>query len=408
MGRPLRRTTRDIRRDNQAALLHALYFNGPATRPDLLELTGLSTATVSNVTTVLLSAGVLTEAGRLESDGGRPRVLLAVNPGYRYVVGVDVGETRVRVELFDLNLAERAKAEYSLAPDRHDAATVVDHIVSGFDAVLAEAGQPEVLGVGVGVPGIVEHGRDGVIHARAFGWDGVPLGRLLRQRLRPAPPHVFVDNGAKTMGQAELWFGAGIGVRHAIVALIGSGVGSCIVTDGVAYRGSASSAGEWGHTTIAAGGRRCRCGGQGCLEAYIGAEGILDRYRLALPAGTALDSVDEEEALAKLLVDGADSDVARAVVAETVDYLGIGLANLINLFNPERIVLGGWAGLLLAQHRLADIRTATAGKALAEPYAQTEIVPGQLGPDAVAQGAATLVIEHFLRHSGDFTGGSPQ
>lgn len=408
MGRPLRRTTRDIRRDNQAALLHALYFNGPATRQDLLELTGLSTATISNVTTMLLSAGVLAEAGRMESDGGRPRALLVVNPGYDSIVGVDVGETRVRVELFDLSLTERAKAEYSLAPDRHDAATVVDRIVAGFDAVLTETGHPTVIGVGVGVPGIVEHGPDGVIHARAFGWDGVPLGGLLRQRLRPAPPHVFVDNGAVTMGQAELWFGAGKGVRHAIVALIGSGVGSCIVTDGVTYRGSASSAGEWGHTTIAAGGRRCRCGSQGCLEAYIGAEGILDRYRQANPASPALDRVDEEEALAKLLVDGANSDVARAVVAETVDHLGIGLANLINLFNPERIVLGGWAGLLLAQHRLADIRAATAGNALAEPYAQTEIVPGQLGPDAVAEGAATLVIEHFLQHSADVIGNSPR
>jgi predicted NBD/HSP70 family sugar kinase len=402
-----RRTTRDLRRGNRAVLLRALYFHGPASRQDLARLTGLSAATVSNVTAELLAEGVLVDAGQVDSDGGRPRVLLRVNPEFGYVIGVDVGETWVHVELFDLNLAERAKAEYQLQPDRHDVETVVRHIVAGVDLVLAEVEPARTLGVGIGVPGIVEHGPAGTIHAQAFGWHAVPLRTVLRERLgkrlgRHAPRNLLIDNGAKTMGQAELWFGAGRGSRHAIVALIGSGVGACVVTDGYTYRGATSSAGEWGHTTIALGGRTCRCGARGCLETYIGAEGILDRYRAARAgrggrAASVPDGTSEELALAQLLADAAPT--ARAVVDETVDYLGAGLANLINLFNPERIILGGWAGLLLGQHLLPAIRSAAAAHALAEPFAQVSIELGQLGPDAVAKGAATLVVEHFLHHS---------
>jgi predicted NBD/HSP70 family sugar kinase len=402
MQRSNRRTTRDLRRGNRAVLLRALYFRGPASRQDLAALTGLSPATVSNVTAELLGDGVLIGAGQVDSDGGRPRVLLRVNPEFSYVVGVDVGETWVHVELFDLNLAEKAKAEYQLQPGRHGVATVVDHIVAGLDRVLADMGPARHLGIGIGVPGIVEHGPAGTIHAQAFGWDAVPLGDLLRERLgQQAPRGLFIDNGAKTMGQAELWFGAGRGSLHAIVVLIGSGVGASVVTDGYTYRGVTSSAGEWGHTTIALGGRRCRCGARGCLETYIGAEGILDRYRAAR-SGTeepAPGESDEEIGLARLLADAQTSVTARSVVSETVDYLGAGLANLINLFNPERIILGGWAGLLLGRNLLPEIRTATAEHALAEPFAQVSIELGQLGPDAVAKGAATLAIEHFLNHS---------
>lgn len=342
MRRSPRRTTRDLRRDNRAVLLRALYFQGPASRHDLARLTELSPATVSNVTAGLLADGILVDAGQVDSDGGRPRVLLRVNPGFGYVVGVDVGETWVHVERFDLALAEKAKAEYQLVPDEHDVATVVEHIAAGLELVLADVGSVPNLGIGIGVPGIVEHGPAGIIHAQAFGWDAVPLATLLRERLgERAPRHLFVDNGAMTMGQAELWFGAGRGSRHAIVALIGSGVGASVVTDGNTYRGATSSAGEWGHTTIALGGRPCRCGARGCLEAYIGAEGILDRYRAARssagePAAVAREAT-EELALTQLLADAQRLESARTVVDETVDYLGAGLANLINLFNPERI-----------------------------------------------------------------------
>nr|WP_062339779.1 ROK family protein [Herbidospora sakaeratensis] len=383
MVRPERRTVRDLRRGNRAVLLRALYFAGPTSRHELTALTGLSAATVSNVTGDLLADNVIVEAGLVDSDGGRPRVLLRVNPTYGFAIGVDVGETHVRVELFDLDMNELAKSEFALRPGGHEVDVVVRHILSGIDAVVADSGVPpsKVLGVGVGVPGIVERGPEAMIHAQTFGWDSVPLGTLLRAGT-PFPLHI--DNGAKTMGQAEMWFGAGRGSRHAVIALIGSGVGASIIADGVTYRGANSSAGEWGHTKIAIGGRDCRCGGRGCLEAYIGAEAVLER------AGIDVDTSTEQAAFAELVTSGSP------VVDETVEFLGAGLANLINLFNPERIVVGGWAGLLLGQHLLTTIKQKAAENCLTQPYSTASIVLGRLGPDAVALGAATLVVDEFL------------
>src|SRR5579863_4974238 len=117
-----RGTVKDLRRDNRAAVLWSLYFNRPRSRQDLSAATGLSPASVTNVVRELIDEGIVTEAGSQESDGGRPRVLLDVDSEYGFVIGVDVGETRVRVRLYDVTLAERAKADYPLQPDEHEAA----------------------------------------------------------------------------------------------------------------------------------------------------------------------------------------------------------------------------------------------------------------------------------------------
>ncbi len=387
-----RTTVRDVRRRNRSVLLSRLYFEGPLSRQHLSQLTGLSAATVSNVIAALIEDGLVIEAGSVDSDGGRPRVLLRVDPGYRHVIGVDVGETGVRVELFDLAMTALATVQHPLEPVHPDPAAVAAHIIAGVGEVIEAAGVAagSVLGVGIGVSGVVEQGPQVLVHAQALGWDAVPLQQLIRAGV-DLP--LFIDNGAKTLGQAELWFGAGRGAKHAVVALVGSGVGAAVITDGLLYRGATSSAGEWGHTIVKYGGRRCRCGAKGCLEAYVGAEGVLDRYRHAIGDKTTAD-IDEEAGIAALLAD--PSPLAAAILEETAGYLGAGIANLINLFNPERIILGGWAGLALGDRLLPDIRAAAAEHALARPYAQTTIELCQLGPDAVAYGAATLPVAHLL------------
>jgi predicted NBD/HSP70 family sugar kinase len=261
MSERRRWTVRDLRRDNRSVLLSSLFFDQPRSRPELGEATGLSPASVSNVVRELIAEGLVAEAGSVDSDGGRPRVLLQINPDYGYVIGVDVGETRVLVELFDLTMTERARADYPLDPRQHGVGVIVEAILTGLAAVLASSGvgPSAVLGVGVGVPGIVQNGPDGLVDGQTYGWESVPLKRLLRSGTS-LPLHI--DNGAKTMGQAELWFGAGRGAQHAVVCLIGSGVGASIIAHGSTQRGSKSSAGEWGHTTIVVGGRACRCGGR--------------------------------------------------------------------------------------------------------------------------------------------------
>ena len=271
----------------------------------------------------------------------------------------------------------------------------VGHIVTGINAVIAEAGVADqaVLGVGVAVPGLVEHRESAVVHGQSVGWDAVPLEAMLR---RETDLPILVDNGAKTLGQAERSFGAARGTENAVIVLLGIGVGMCFISNGEVYRGATSGAGEWGHTTVMAGGRTCRCGAEGCLEAYVGAGAIVARYEHLKRRPAAASPAGLEDRIAAIIGARAQDRVAAQVLDETVTYLGAGLADLVNLFNPERIVVGGWLGRALSDELLPEIRAAAQRQALRLPFSRVEIVKADLGPDAVALGGATLPIGGLL------------
>ncbi|MEU2063283.1 ROK family protein [Streptomyces sp. NPDC013455] len=477
------RTVRDLRRESRSAVLQRLCVDGPMSRQALGPATGLSSGSVSTVVAGLLADGLVEEAGTVGAYAGRPSRLVRIRPGGGHLIGVDVGETLVRVELFDLALTRLAGARRPLGRRGYDVDAVVGHIVGGIGTVLRTAGLSpgELLGIGIGVPGIVEdggpgHGRttaseggpedvvvrerpitsdgepqgvvvrgrpitsdgepqgvvvrgrpitsdgepddmavrgrpmgrdayDGpegaIVHGQTIGWDAVPLERLLRLTGR-LPPHVpcFVDNGAKALGQAEMWFGGGRGARNAVVALLGSGVGACVVTEEAAQGRSV----EWGHLTVRVAGRRCRCGARGCLEAYAGAQALVARWREA--GGRPSRGAGEERALTELLAaarpgDGRAPDpVAAAVLAETAAYLGAGLSDLINLFQPERVLISGWAGLRLGAGFLDQVRDHALARALRHPGGRVRVELGRLGPEAVTVGAAVLPLAAFLTSGG--------
>jgi predicted NBD/HSP70 family sugar kinase len=342
----------------------------------------------------LIEEGLLAEGGSEASSGGRPRTIIRVAADRGLAVGVDLGERGLRAETFDLAWRRRADAFIDVDARTSDPLTVVERIAEAVRRVIETSRSPAapVLGVGVSVPGVVERDEDSTVHAPGFGWTDVPVGRLLREVI---PGTVLVDNGAKTMGQAEMWFGAGRGAEDAVVALLGIGVGAAVFTEGHLYRGPRSSAGEWGHTPIVVDGEACRCGSRGCLEAYIGETAILrhlDARRAWEPHGQVSDTVRIEQLFA-----GPSGDpVTGPVVADFVRHLGAGLATLINLFNPERIVLAGSVGLRLGPAILEDVRRAAKRYALRQPWESAHIVQGQLGDDAVALGAATQVVDRLL------------
>ncbi|MEU9358769.1 ROK family transcriptional regulator [Streptomyces sp. NPDC048301] len=409
-----RRTVRDLRRGNRARVLQRLYFDGPLSRQELGPATGLSSGSISNVVGELAAEGLVEEAGLVDSDGGRPRTLLRIAPAGGLFVGIDIGETRVRVELFDLSLEELARTDRLLAQHGYDVERIVGHVRTGVHDVLRDAGADprSLLGIGIGVPGIIERdaagaagGQGAVVHGQTIGWSAVPFERLLREAV-DVPPEVpfFIDNGAKTLGQAEMWFGGGRGAGAAAVALIGSGVGASVNRGDAFEEDLSNTALEWGHTTVQIRGRRCRCGSVGCLEAYAGAEAMRERWQEA--GGPLPADADDETALAALIdaarpaAGGTPDPVAAAILDETAECLGAALADLVNLFLPERVVLGGWAGLLIGPHLLPDIRRHVQEYALEHAVARTTIGLGHLGPDAVTVGAATLPLADFLARGG--------
>jgi predicted NBD/HSP70 family sugar kinase len=380
-------------------------MRGPVNRVNLAQLTGLSSGSVTNVTGALLAEGVVSEVGLEESEGGRPRVLLEMNPEFGSVVGVEVGETRVRVEAFNMKMDVAGTAEVSLHPQRCDASFAIEEISTAIERLHAELGAngQRLLGVGVAVPGVVaSHAGDSRVYAPNIGWRDVPLEEMVRERVGLP---VFVDNGAKALGQAEMWLGVGRGASHAIVTLWGTGVGAAIFTNGAIYRGVASSAGEWGHTSIVAGGRQCRCGGAGCIEAYIGAGALLEEWYRTDPDAFVLQDPDSEQWIDRFLEAAETHPPARVALDQAATYFGVGAANLANLFNPEKIIVGGWLGLKLGPALLPKIREAVRAQALEYTASRVSVEVGRLGSDAVALGASTLVVDALLSSGGALASG---
>jgi predicted NBD/HSP70 family sugar kinase len=407
MPRARTTTVRDLRKSNRSRALWQVFLHGPLTRQEVGALAGLSPATVSNLVAALEAEDVVIEVGLEDSNGGRPRGLLQVNPHYGAVIGVDVGETAFLVELFDFGLNLRARHTSVTGTADLDPADAVSHIAEGIESVLAESGTDPaaVLGVGVSVPGLVEHREDAVVHGQTIGWHAVPLEAMLRERTGLS---IGVDNGAKTLGQAERWFGAARSTENAVIVLLGIGAGACIVSNGEVYRGATSSAGEWGHTTVVAGGRACRCGAQGCLEAYIGAGAIASRYEQLSRRRRGPGPEGLEDRVRAIIAAAGDDRAAAQVLDETMIYLGAGLADLVNLFNPERVVVGGWLGRALSDALLPEIRAAAERQALKLPFSRVEIVKADLGQDAVALGGATLPIAQVLDAGAVAAGGDDQ
>lgn len=392
---PSKISTQDVRRANRALVLRHLRLNHPTSRIDLGAMTGLSPATVTSVVGELLAEGTIAETGFRSSAGGRPRTLLEPRPESAYVLGCDISEHELTTALFDFALQQLDTRSYTFPERQLDLATATQVIASQVRELVGTISSSgnRVLGLGVGVPGMVEEPAvpegDSLIHAELIGWRDVSLAGLSAELGLP----VFVDNGAKTTTLAEAWCGEARGVEHAILVLIGDGVGAGVITNGRLYRGATSSAGEWGHTKIDLSGRPCRCGSRGCVETVLGASGVLHAW----PGQAEVWKGREPEGVASLLAAfDAGDEAAVTVVTELIDHLGLALSGLVNLYNPQKIILGGWLGQMIALRFLGDVRDATLRHSLPQPGRQAVVERSLLGSRGPALGAAILPIERYI------------
>ncbi|MER6920568.1 ROK family protein, partial [Streptomyces spiralis] len=357
-------------------------------------------ARVASLAGDLLVVGFFTVVGYVDAAGGGPRGLVAVDSAGGALIGVDIAETYVRVELFDLALNVLARADEDMRPGESRPEQVVGHVAAAVGSVVAQAGVEgaRVLGVGVSVPGQVDRDTGIAEYAPNWDWHDVPLLDLLAEHI--AHP-LYLDNPLRACAVAELWFGAARGRGDAVVVNLGTGVGAGLALGGGLHRGVSNSAGEWGHTTLVLDGRLCHCGNHGCVETYVGAPGIMLNLRELSPRSPLLHPGDQTatiDALARGVA--ADDPVAVKVVRDTARYLGAAIADLVNLLNPEVVVLSSWVAATLGEPLLHEVRETVAQHALKRPYAATEIVLSPIPTDPVCLGAATFALEGALQSVG--------
>src|SRR6478672_790526 len=321
----------------------------------------------------------------------------------RYVLGIDIGGTNLVVGC----VAEDGSALYGRAsgPTQAEAGAsdVMDRLVTLAQSCMEETRRAvpgaEILGVGVGAPGPLDTHRGIVLLSPNLGWVNFPLRQIIRDRLGL---HAELDNDANCAVLGEWWVGAARGSRHAIGITIGTGVGGGLILDGKLYHGASDVAGEIGHTTIDTEGRRCKCGNYGCLEAYASGPNIALRAVEEIEAGAvsrlpSLVGGDLSKVTAQTVYQAAQDgdDLALEVVNDTARFLGVGIGNLLNIFNPEAVVVCG--GVTLAgDHLFVPLRREVARRAFKPAVSACRIVPGELAGTAGVYGAAKAFLDQTL------------
>ncbi|MEI2396123.1 ROK family transcriptional regulator [Paenibacillus sp. FSL R10-2199] len=370
-----------VKKINKSIILHTIRMQSPVSRAKVSEMTGLNKATVSNLVAELCGQELVTEAGPGESSGGRKPLMLHFNEMAGTVIGIELRVKQLKAVL--CNLGGGILHERDCALEAHDFPYVLGQMQQMISELIAEAPPSPygIVGIGVGVPGMVdEHGV--VLFAPNLGWEMVDLRSILESAF--AVP-VTIDNEANAGAQGELNFGAARDVRHLLYISAGSGIGSGIIIGGELYKGARGYAGETGHMTIEAEGKPCSCGSRGCWELYA-SEKTYDNPGLSLPARTTTE-------LVAYALEGQPDTLRH--FSSIGEYLGIGVTNLINSFNPELIVIGG--ALSEAEPWLGEpLRRVVAERTLPYHKQQLEITFSRLGSRGTMVGAGFSAVMHFL------------
>ncbi|MBB2912037.1 putative NBD/HSP70 family sugar kinase [Streptosporangium becharense] len=367
-------------------LLRILRDGRPRTRAELVQLTGLARSTLTQRLDALVSREWILPAGEAVSSGGRPAVAFAFNRGARVVLAADLGATHARVAVTDLGGEILAEHSAEIAVDRGPEETL-GRLHRTFEEMLAGTGRTrrDVCGVGVGLPGPVEHSSGRPVNPPIMpGWDGFPVPEWLGSRF-DAP--VLVDNDVNIMALGEHW-AARPATDHLIFIKIGTGIGCGVISGRRLHRGAQGAAGDIGHIRVTSAlDTVCRCGNVGCLEAVAGGAALAARLR-----ADGVEARDSRDVIR--LVRGGNTRAVQ-LIRQAGREVGDVLASIVNFFNPSVIVVGGDIAEA-GEQVLAGLREVIYSRSLPLATQHLTIAASELGDRAGVVGAAVMVIEHVL------------
>jgi predicted NBD/HSP70 family sugar kinase len=390
-----------VRTHNAAVVLHQLRLHAPLSRADLAKRIGLNRSTVSSIVTQLIHAGLIQETDRQSDRMGRPGLSLAINPLGGCAVGVEIDSAGVRVVLTDFT----AKSVWRRTLQVDEGETQETHLRCAEEMVRQALFQAHlkglrVLGVGVALPGLVDVNCGELRYAPSLHWHDIPFRTRWSQRFGLP---ILIENNANAAALGEYYFGIAQNVPNFLYIGASATMGGGIVINGELFRGRGGFAGEMGHMTLDPGGAQCSCGRKGCWETLVGPEQVVAQYRRRSSQAERVlhrETGDEESDFAKIVraadADGAGDLAAEAVMQSLGENLGIGIANLVNIFNPQLVVLGGHYSPVhekvipmiketIKRHSLFPMRTALS------------VLPSQRGVDDSILGAVALVLDDRMR-----------
>lgn len=379
-----------IRAINRSTILNTIKTYGAIPRSEIARFTGLSPATVTGIASELIQDDLVFEKEAGDSSGGRRPIMLAINPRGGFVVGIKLMEDHALGALTDLESTLLGKQSHTLN-DLSPAvvAAALGELVAEL-LIAADVPISNLMGVGVGLAGIIDSGQGLVRQSPFFGWSDVPLRELIQSHVRVP---VYLDNDVNTLAFAEKWFGGGQGISDFLDVTFGRGIGLAIVANGQIYHGSRGGAGEFGHTVVQPGGLLCACGKQGCLEMYTSEPAMLCQAKAAFQNGELSSQPQTPEDLEALA--SAGELAAQAIFARAGQLLGQSIANLVNIFNPQCILVNGEG--VRAGHWLFDpMRAAIIEHTMPGLRLDTSIRIEPLSDDAWARGAASLVLHELF------------
>jgi predicted NBD/HSP70 family sugar kinase len=386
----------EIRRHNLGTVLERLHLSGPLSRSDLTRLTGLNRSTIGDLLGELATLGLVEERPALAASGpGRPSPVVQTRPEGAAVLAVELDVDSIAVATVGLgghvyNRIRVARPRQRFSPDEsvQDIAKLAGPLLDSLPAARV------LVGVGAAVAGVTRR-SDGFVHlAPNLGWRSVPLAAMLAAGLDLGVP-VLAANEADLGALAEHRRGVHPGIANLVFVSGEVGIGCGVVADGRPLLGSDGYAGEAGHMMINPQGQPCRCGATGCWETEAGESALLRRAGLGGRSGQ-LDEVAQRAS-------AGDRHALRAI-ADVGRWLGLGIGNLINLFNPDLVVLGGMYQRLFP-YLEASVREAVALRALEAPGTMATIACSGLGPDAPLMGAAELVLSGVVADPAGALGG---